>query len=108
MVSTDAASLSRCSRLQVSTVLWGLVSLGAPPVGGLFKVQSQRFPYFVIGHFVAPTGPKPKRASGPKGDSDTFDDEPRAVTIVSNCPPELLRRLVTRLSECAYNTLRLL
>jgi hypothetical protein len=64
MVSTDAASLSRCSRLQVSTVLWGLVSLGAPPVGGLFKVQSQRFPYFVIGHFVAPTGPKPKRASG--------------------------------------------
>ena len=39
------------------------------------------------------------------GDSDTFDDEPGAVTIVSNCPPELLRRLVTSLSERAHNTL---
>jgi hypothetical protein len=37
------------------------------------------------------------------GDSDTFDDKPRAVTIVSNCPPELLPRLVTGLSECAHN-----
>ena len=33
------------------------------------------------------------------GDSDTFDDKPSAVTIVGNCPPELLRRLVTGLSH---------
>jgi hypothetical protein len=39
------------------------------------------------------------------GSSETFDDEPRAVTIVMNCPPELLRRLVTSLSERAHNTL---
>ena len=44
--------VEQCSRLQVSTVLWVLGSFGAPPVGGLLKVQSQRFPYFVIGHFV--------------------------------------------------------
>ena len=43
------------SRLQVSTVLWVLASFGAPPVGGLLKVQSQRSPYFVLGHFV-PSG----------------------------------------------------
>ena len=44
--------VEQSSRLQVSTVLWALGSFGAPPVGGLLKVQSQRFPYFVIGHFV--------------------------------------------------------
>jgi hypothetical protein len=44
--------VEQCSRLQVSTVLWVLGSFGAPPVGGLLKVQSQRLPYFVIGHFV--------------------------------------------------------
>ena len=44
--------VEQCSRLQVSTVLWVLGSFGAPLVGGLFKVQPQRFPYFVIGHFV--------------------------------------------------------
>src|SRR6185437_5208529 len=47
--------VEQCSRLQVSTVLWVLGSFGAPPVGRLLKVQSQRFPYFVIGHFV-PSG----------------------------------------------------
>ncbi len=40
---------------------------------------------------------------GPE-DEDTFDDEPRAPNV-SNCPPELLRRLVTSLSERAHNTL---
>src|SRR5262245_11298162 len=44
--------VEQCSRLQVSTVLWVLGSFGAPPVGGLLKVQSQRFPYFLISHFV--------------------------------------------------------
>ena len=44
--------VEQCSRLQVSTVLWVLGSFGAPPVGGLLKVQSQRLPYFVIGQFV--------------------------------------------------------
>ena len=44
--------VEQCSRLQVSTVLWLFGSFGAPPVGGLLKVQSQRLPYFVIGHFV--------------------------------------------------------
>jgi hypothetical protein len=47
--------VEQCSRLQVSTVLWVLGSFGAPPVGGLLKVQSQRLPYFVIGQFV-PSG----------------------------------------------------
>ena len=47
--------VEQCSRLQVSTVLWVLGSFGAPPVGGLLKVQSQRLPYFVLGHFV-PSG----------------------------------------------------
>ena len=37
------------------------------------------------------------------GSSETFDHEPRAVSIVMNCPPELLRRLVTSLSERAHN-----
>src|SRR4029079_317071 len=46
--------VEQCSRLQVSTVLRVLGSLGAPPVGGLLKVQSQRFPYFLIGHFGPP------------------------------------------------------
>src|SRR4026207_1382057 len=41
-------------RLQVSTVLWVLGSFGAPPVGGLLKVQSQRFPYFFPWHFWPP------------------------------------------------------
>src|SRR6187397_1883414 len=47
--------VEQCSRLQVSTVLWVLGSFGAPPAGRLLKVQSQRFPYFVLGHFV-PSG----------------------------------------------------
>ena len=38
------------------------------------------------------------------GRSDIVDDKPRAITIVSNCPPVLLRRLVTSLSERAHNT----
>jgi hypothetical protein len=50
-----AASLSGSAAASISTVLWVLGGFGAPPVGGLLKVQSQRFPYFVIGHFV-PSG----------------------------------------------------
>jgi hypothetical protein len=34
--------VEQCSRLQVCAVLWVLGSFGAPPVGGLLKVQSQR------------------------------------------------------------------